>query len=130
MKFFCYFCAETETSWAQGPVTWDYKKLYSIRPRCSTFKHFHICCSVCDEIRSAYAQCAIKFIPRMLSMDVDVKNLFTIYRWLSMCENSFLLCSGCDEIVSLYGSVCNKIVSTYAQHTHAIIFENYSKIQI
>jgi hypothetical protein len=26
--------------------------------------------------------------------------------------------------------VCDKIVSTYAQHAHAIIFKNYSKYQI
>jgi hypothetical protein len=57
-------------------------------------------CSVCNEIRSAYAQCVIKFGPCMLSMDVHVKNLFTFYRWLSMRENSFLVCSVCDEIVS------------------------------
>jgi hypothetical protein len=34
-----------------------------------------------------------------------------------MRENLFLLCS-----------VCDKIVSAYAQHAHAIIFENYLKI--
>jgi hypothetical protein len=33
---------------------------------------FHIC-SASDEILSAYAQCATKFVPRMLSMDVHVK---------------------------------------------------------
>ncbi len=57
-------------------------------------------CSACDEISSPYAQCAIKF-----------------YRWLRMRGNSFLVCSACDEIGS-----------AYAQHTHAIIFENDSKI--
>jgi hypothetical protein len=46
------------------------------------------------------AEHARKFIPSMLSM-----------RW-----NRFRVCSACD-----------KIVSTYAQHTHAIIFENDSK---
>jgi hypothetical protein len=28
-----------------------------------------------DEIRSAYAQCRIKFVPRMLSMDLQVKTV-------------------------------------------------------
>ncbi len=42
-----------------------------------------------------------KFVPRMLSV-----------QW-----NCFLVCS-----------VCDNIDSSYAQHAHAIIFENYSKI--
>ncbi len=58
----------------------------------------------------------MKSFPHMLSMDVHVKTVNTFYRWLSMRENSFLVCS-----------VCNEIVSTYAQHAHAILFENYSK---
>ncbi len=32
-------------------------------------------CSACDEIRSAYAQCAIKFVPRMLSIDCTCKTV-------------------------------------------------------
>jgi hypothetical protein len=35
---------------------------------------FHLC-SVCDEIHSAYAQCAIKYVLRMLSMEVYVKTV-------------------------------------------------------
>ncbi len=62
-----YFFAETETIWFKGPVTRDFWKSYSIRPRYSTFKHLRAC-SACDEIRSAYAQHAIKFVPRMLSV--------------------------------------------------------------
>ena len=31
--------------------------------------------SVCDEISSPYAQCAIKFFPRMLSMNCTCKNV-------------------------------------------------------
>jgi hypothetical protein len=32
-------------------------------------------CSACDEISSPYAQCAIKFVPRMLSMDCTCNNV-------------------------------------------------------
>jgi hypothetical protein len=125
---FLNFFAETETLWSQGPVTRDFWKLYSIRPRYSTFKHFPVC-SATDEIRSAYAQCAIKFVPRMLSIDVHVKTVHIlplaereharklVPRMLSVRWNRFLVCSLCDKIVSMY-----------AQHTHAIIFEKYSKI--
>ncbi len=139
MKCFKTFFAETETLWSQGPVTQDFCKSYWIRPRYSTFKHraclacdenrFPVC-SACDEISSPYAQSAIKFVPRMLSMDCTYKNVhilplteharkFVPPRMLSMLWNRFLVCSACD-----------KIVSAYAQHTHAIIFENDSKIKM
>ena len=82
-------------------------------------------CSACDEISSPYAQCAIKFVPRMLSMDCTCKKVHIlplaeharkfVPRMLSMRWNRFGVCSACD-----------KIVSAYAQHTHAIIFENDS----
>jgi hypothetical protein len=61
------FFAETETLWSQGPVTRDFWKSYSIRPRYSTFKHFRAR-SACDEIGSQYAQHAMKLVPRMLSV--------------------------------------------------------------
>ncbi len=86
-------------------------------------------CSACDQISSPYAQCAIKFVPRMLSMDCTCKNVPILQlaehagkfvpRMLSMRWNRFRVCSACD-----------KIVYAYAQHTHAIIFENDSKILI
>jgi hypothetical protein len=86
-------------------------------------------CSAYDEISSAYAQCAIKFVPRMLSMDCTCKTVHILPLnehalkfvpcMLSMRWNRFLVCSACD-----------KIVSAYAQHAHAIIFENDSKILI
>ncbi len=91
MKFFFYFFAETETLWSQGPVTRDFWKSYSIRPRYLTFKHFHACsafdeigsayahCSVCDKIRSAFAQHGL--------YNIHVK-MFTFYRWLSNRGNS------------------------------------------
>jgi hypothetical protein len=121
--FFLTFFAETETLWSQGPVTWDFRKSYSIRPRYSTFKHFRACsvCSACDEISSPYAQCAIKFVLRMLSMDGTCKKVHIlplaeharkfVPSMLSMRWNRFRVCSACD-----------KIVSAYAQHTHAKIF--------
>ena len=134
-KFFLTFFAETETLWSQGPVTRDFWKSYSIRPRYSTFKHFRAC-SACDEIGSQYAQHAMKLVPvcsvsdkilRMLSMDCTCKNVHIlplaeharkfIPRMLSMRWNRFHVCSACD-----------KIVSAYAQQTHAIIFENDSEI--
>ncbi len=80
-----------------------------------------------QEIISSYAQGAIKAFPRMLSIAVHVKtvNIFPlaehtrIFVWcmISVRWNRFLVCS-----------VCDKTVSAYAQHAHAIIFENYSKI--
>ncbi len=103
-------------------------------------------CSASDEISSAYAQhgctcvhilplaeLAQKFVPRMLSV-----------QW-----NRFLVCSVCDKIVStfyFFRSLCQSAnccpnptnlpkmqhlwISLFAQHAHAIIFENYSKYQI
>jgi hypothetical protein len=80
-------------------------------------------CSACDEISSPYDQCAIKFVPRMLSMDCTCKHVHIlplaehapkfVPHMLSMRLNRFRVCSACD-----------KIVSAYAQHTQAIIFEN------
>ncbi len=68
MKFLLIlFLAETETLWSQGPVTRDFLKSYSIRPRYSTFKHFRAC-TACNEIGSQYAQHAMKLVPRMLSV--------------------------------------------------------------
>ncbi len=145
MKFFVdFFFAETETLWSQGPVIRDFWKLYSIRPRYSTFKHFRTY-SACDEIGSQYAQhamnlvprmlmhCAIKCVLRMLSMDFTCKNVHIlplaeharkfIHRMLSMRWNRFRICSACD-----------KIVSAYAQHMHAIILKmtqtSHIKMQI
>jgi hypothetical protein len=66
-NFFLAFFAETETLWSQGPVTRDFWRSYSIRPRYSTFKHFRAC-SACDEIGSQYAQHAMKLVPHMLSV--------------------------------------------------------------
>ncbi len=67
-------------------------------------------CSTCDEISSPYAQCAIKFVPRMLSMDCTWKNVHIlplaeharkfIPHMPSMRWNRFRVCSACDKIVS------------------------------
>ncbi len=74
-------------------------------------------CSACDEISSPYAQYAIKFVPRMLSIDCTCNNVHILQlaeharkfvpSMLSMRWNQFRVCSACD-----------KIVSAYAQHTH------------
>ncbi len=60
-------------------------------------------CSASDEIRSAYAQCAMKFVPRMLSMELHVKTVYIlplaeharkfIPRMPSVRLNRFLVCS-------------------------------------
>jgi len=97
--FLCDFFAETETIWSPGPVTRDFWKSYSIRPRYSTFKHFRAC-SACDEIRSAYAQCAIKFVPHMLSMDD--------------CT-----CKNCSHFTA--GWACAEIRSSYAQQAMKLV---------
>ncbi len=88
--FFWTFLAETETIRSQGPVTRDFWKLYSFRPRYSTFKHFRAC-SACDEIGSdssskkfgsAYAQsprkCSnIKILAKIEGKDANFFRKFT-----------------------------------------------------
>jgi hypothetical protein len=68
MKFLYTCFAETESLWSQGPVTRDFRKLYSSRPRYSTFKHFRVCTG-CD-----------KSFPRMLNIAVHAKtvNIFPL----------------------------------------------------
>jgi hypothetical protein len=86
-------------------------------------------CSVCDEIRSAYAQCAINLFRVCSSWFVHVKTVHILLlaeharkfvpRMLGVWWNRFCVCS------------CDKIVSADAQHTHAIIFKKYLiKMQI
>ncbi len=89
-------------------------------------RHFRVC-SGSNEICSTYAQCAMKLVLRMHSMDLHVKTVHIlplaeqaqkfVPRMLSVWWNCFLVCS-----------VCDKIVSEYAQHAYAIIFKNYFKI--
>jgi hypothetical protein len=96
---------------------WTFPRMLSMR-----WNQFLVC-SACDEIRSAHAQCAIKFVPRMLSIDCTFKTVHIlplaeharkfVPRMLSVRWNRFLVCSACD-----------KIVSAYAQHAHTIIFAN------
>ncbi len=82
-----------------------------------------------NSFRICSAQHAMKLFPRMLSIRLDV-HVKTVEIWtlaehtqkfvkciLSVRWNCFLICS-----------VWDKIVSMYAQHGYAIIFENYSKI--
>ena len=133
--FFLTFFVETETKWSQGPVTRDFWISYSILPRYSAFKHFRVW-SASEEIHSAYAQPAMKFVPRMLSVRwnsfrvcsawiVHVKPVHIlplaehawkfVPRMLSVRWNWFLVCSA-----------CNKIVSAYAQHGHTKIFAYFT----
>ncbi len=60
------------------------------------WNRFHVC-SACDEIRSEYAQCAIKFVPRMLSKDCTCKN----------CSH-FTAGWACAEIRSAYAQCAMK----------------------
>ncbi len=77
---FFSFCAETESLWSQGPrECW---KLYSIRLRYPTFKHFCVC-SASIEIMSAYAKPAMKFISRMLSIF-----WMMILNWAVICPSA------------------------------------------
>jgi hypothetical protein len=83
-------------------------------------------CSASDEIRSVYAQCAIKFVPLMLSMYLHVKTVHILPLakharkfvpcMLSVRWNCFLVCL-----------VCDKIVSAYAQHAHCACY-NFQKL--
>ncbi len=118
-NFFLTFFAETETIWSQGPVTRDFWKLYSIRPRYSRFKTFprmlsmwwnrFRVCSACDDIRSAYAQCAIKFVPHMLSKDCKCKN----------CSH-FTAVWACAEIRSSYAQCAMKSVLRWWVELHSL----------
>jgi hypothetical protein len=75
-------------------------------------------CSVCDEIRSVYAQHECTYM----------YSTCTFYRWLSMRKNSFLVCSVCDEIVSSYAQCAIKsFPRMLCMRAHAIIFENHPK---
>ncbi len=66
-------------------------------------------CSACNQISSQYAQWAIKFVPRMLSMDCTCKNvhilplaehaMISVPCMLSMRWNWSRVCSACDKIV-------------------------------
>ncbi len=122
--FILTFFAETETLWSQGPVTWDFWKSYS-HMLSQWWNPFRVC-SASDEICSAYAQCVMKFVQRILSMDVHVKTVHILPLAeharkfvpcvLSVRWNCFLVCS-----------VCNKIVSTYAQYVHCACY-NFQKL--
>jgi hypothetical protein len=67
----------------------------------------------------------MKSFPRMLSMDVHVKtvNILPLAKDARKGVDSV-----CDEIVSSYAQSAIKSFSTYAQHAHSIIFDNYLTI--
>ncbi len=122
-NFFLLFC-RNRNHMSQGPVTWDFWKLYSIRPRYLTFNHFRVC-SACDEICSSYAQCAIKFVPHMLSMDWTCKN----------CSH-FTAGWPCAEIGSLYAQCAMKSIlrmlsmreNCFREYSAGYIFRKILKI--
>ena len=83
MTFFFTFFAETESLWSQGPVTRDFKnrirfgrdiRLLNISAHAQHAINRFCAHLACDEISSAHTQRAIKFVPRMLSMDCTCKN--------------------------------------------------------
>jgi hypothetical protein len=76
MNFSFTFFAETKTFWSQGPVNEIFEnriqfggdiQLFNISACAQpALNHFRVC-SASDEISSAHAQPAIKFVPHMLS---------------------------------------------------------------
>ncbi len=85
-------------AWSQGSVTREFWKLYSIRSRYLTFKHFCVS-SDSDEICSVYAQPAMKSIPGMLSIFwMMILKWFRFTQMLSMSENWLLVRWACAKI--------------------------------
>ena len=66
----------------------------------------------------------------MLSIAVHLKTVkkFSLAEHTRKICQTYALCAQKNRF--LVCSVCDKIVSAYAQHTHAIIFKNYSKSHI
>ncbi len=100
--FFNTFFAETETIWSQGPVTRDFSKsirigrdirLLNISAHAQHAMKWFLVCSACDEIRSAYAQCTIKFVPRMLSIDCTCKTVHTAGWASAEIRSSYAQCA-------------------------------------
>ncbi len=73
----------------------ELKKSYSIPVRYLTFKHFRVC-SASNEIRSVYAQLAIKFVPHILLCNGGQH--YVPYRWLlisnKLCDSTLCTCGG------------------------------------
>jgi hypothetical protein len=57
-------------------IVFDTAEIFDFFPRMLSMRQnrFRVCLA-CDEISSQYAQCAIKFVPRMLSMDCTCINV-------------------------------------------------------
>ncbi len=119
------FFAEIETLWSQGPVTQDFWNSYSIRLRYSPFWTFSRMLSqrwnpfrvwsASDKICSSYAQCVMKFVPRMLSMDT--------------CKNCSHFTAGwaCAKICSLYDQCAMKPWNPSLQHLKSRTIFNPAK---
>ncbi len=76
---------------------------------------FHVD-SVCDKIRSALTQSAIKFVPRWLSMRLDV-HVETVKIW-PLIENPWKFVAFTHQTLNVDSS-CNKIVSALTQPVSA-----------
>ena len=86
--------------------------------------------SACDEIHSAYAQCAIKFVPRMLIIDSTCKTVHNlplaehawkfVPRMLSVRWNRFLV--GCARFASKNFSLISEIKRIWIRFTCVSLF--------
>jgi hypothetical protein len=102
-SFFYFFCRNRNHMVPRAcntrflKIVFDSAEIFDFKtfPRMlSLWWHRFRVCSACDEIRSTYAQCAIKFVPRMLSMD--------------------FICKNCSHFTA--GWACAEIRSSYAQY--------------
>ncbi len=108
-NFFFYFFCRNRNHMVQRACNTRFVKIIFDSAEIFDLKHFRAC-SARDEIRSAYAQCAMKFFPHMLSINLHVKTVHIlplaehtrkfIPRMLSVRWNRFFVCSVCDKIVS------------------------------
>ncbi len=94
---------------------------------CVRWNRFRVC-SACDEIRSEYAQHAMKSFPLMLSMrsDVHVKTV-EICTLAEHTRKFFRVCSVCSYatcVIKLFPHMLSMCI------VHAIIFENCSNIPL
>ncbi len=126
MKFFKTLFAETKSLWFQKYATQDFWKLYSIRPRYSSFKHFHEC-SASNEIRPKYAHCSASdeihstYAQHILDDDFEMG-----------CDspyNGYLLAEHARKLVySLAVHTQKSVWHTLSQHVHFYSFYSFCTI--
>jgi hypothetical protein len=56
-------------------IVFELAEIFNISEHAQHAMKSVLVCSACDEIHSAYAQCVIKFVPRMLSIDCTYKTV-------------------------------------------------------